>query len=104
LLRTAATFHLVLIGWFLFRIGQIGDVEALWATQAVVLVRDAGALYNMLAYLLVFVCAHALRYMTGLRIVAHGRPLVLQALVISGAVALMVVLGARASKFIYFQF
>jgi hypothetical protein len=58
----------------------------------------------MLVYLLVFICAHSLRYVTRLRMVASGRPLVLQAVVISGAVGLMVVLGARASNFIYFQF
>jgi alginate O-acetyltransferase complex protein AlgI len=103
LLRAAATFHLVLIGWFLFRVGQLGDIEALWTSKAVV-VRDTGELYHMLVYLLVFICAHSLRYVTRLRMVASGRPLVLQAVVISGAVGLMVVLGARASNFIYFQF
>ncbi len=102
--RVVQTFHLVLIGWFLFRIEHLGDVVMLWQGDTVAWVRDAGELANMLAFLFAFVCVHSLRYATNMQLVAEHRPLWSQVAVVSAVGVLLVLLGAPASNFIYFQF
>ena len=102
--RVALTFHLVLLGWFLFRIERLEDVAVWWQTSAVDVVRDAMALHEMLFYLVLFALAHAVRRQTQLQLVVASRPLALQAMVAAVAIAPMVVAGAPAVNFIYFQF
>ncbi|MEE3258805.1 MAG: MBOAT family O-acyltransferase [Candidatus Latescibacterota bacterium] len=94
--RVALTFHLVLVGWFLFRVERLEDFALWWRSTAVETVRDWGTLQEMLVVLLVFALAHAVRYRTGLRLAAPARPRVLQALVGAAAVAAMGGFGAPA--------
>jgi alginate O-acetyltransferase complex protein AlgI len=102
-LQTLATFHLVVAGWFLFRIENLGDIF-LVAGSASGMIKDPQALVQALVFFTAFAATHALRRYRPLRVVSATYPFAVQATVLAAFVLALLLLGAPTANFIYFQF
>jgi len=103
--RTVVTFHLVLAGWFLFRVEHLSDVGLLLGSApGAALVQSPADLMSALAVLAGFAAVHAWRHARPVDLLRNGQPLLAQVAVVSLAVAVLVLFGAPSASFLYFQF
>jgi alginate O-acetyltransferase complex protein AlgI len=103
-LRRAVTFHLVLLGWVVFRAGSLATAGALLGGLFAARPLTGPLPVGVLAVLLLGFATHAMAARVELPVLWRRAPRLLQGAVYGVVVVLLGLFGAQSQGFIYFQF